>query len=250
MHGSPCGFVDALGIPGVQETKGVISTPRAEPLVDLSPIVICEKPWRHGLSHGRSLLTERSGVRLLDLTLFLRTSLSTEREIHSSGGFGSMRMLRSLSITSFSFLVSRSRCSTCSFQEGTTTSIWNLFGWFRSSYKCHLYAPFRKKISRASRINSTHSFRRVGSIWNCAVIDTGPSCGAGGRVGSRPWEKIVTGADSKVRLLVKSIDSRKAGTTRTMIIITNANPAAPRKVGTTPASLAASPPISPPTPGS
>jgi hypothetical protein len=31
-----------------------------------------------------------------------------------------MRRLRSLSITSFSFLVSRSRWSRCSFQEGTT----------------------------------------------------------------------------------------------------------------------------------
>src|SRR5260221_11950178 len=187
-----------------------------------------------------------SGVRPLDLTVFLRTSLTTERDIHSSGGFGSMRRLRSLSITSFSFLVSRSRCSTCSFQEGTTTSIRNLFGWFRSPYKCHLYAPFRKKISRASPINSTHSLRGVGSIWNCAVIDTGPSCGAGGRVGSKRWEKIVTGADSKVRLLVKSIDTRKAGTTPTMIIITNANPAAPRKVGTNPASFARTPQIAPP----
>src|SRR5260221_10288004 len=158
-----------------------------------------------------------SGVRPLDLTLFLRTSLSTERDIHSSGGFGSMRRLRSLSITSFSFLVSRSRCSTCSFQEGTTTSIRNLFGWFRSSYKCHLYAPFRKKISRASRINSTHSFRRVGSIWNCAVIDTGPSCGAGGRVGASPREKIVNRARSKVRLLGKAIGTRKGGTPRETI---------------------------------
>src|SRR6266478_9113457 len=158
------------------------------------------------------------------LTLLLRTSFSKEREIHSSGGFGSVRRLRSFRRTSFSFFVIRSRWSKCCFQEGTTISIRNLFSWFRSSYKCHLYAPFRKKISRASRINSTHSLRRVGSIWNCAVIDTGPSCGAGGRVGSRPWEKIVTGADSKVRLLVKSIDSRKAGTTRTMIIITNGNP--------------------------
>jgi len=117
-----------------------------------------------------------------------------------------MRRPRSLSISSFSFLVSRSRCSTCSFQEGTTTSIRNLFGWFRSSYKCHLFAPFRKKISRALRINSTHSVRRVGSTLNSAVIDTGPSCGAGSRVGSSPWEKIVAGADSKLRLLVKSIE--------------------------------------------
>ena len=55
-----------------------------------------------------------------------------------------------------------------------------LFGCFRSSYKCHLLAPFRKKIIRASRINSMHSFRRVGSTLNSAVIDTGPSCGAEG----------------------------------------------------------------------
>ena len=50
-----------------------------------------------------------------------------------------MRMSRSLSITSLSFFVIRSRCSRCCFQNGTTTSIRNLFGWFRSSYKCHRY---------------------------------------------------------------------------------------------------------------
>ena len=93
------------------------------------------------------------------LTLLLRTSFSKEREIHSSGGFGSVRRLRSFRRTSCSSFVIRSRWSKCCFQEVTTTSIRILFGWF----KCHLYAPFRKKISRASRINSMHSFRRVGS---------------------------------------------------------------------------------------
>src|SRR5271165_3366310 len=87
------------------------------------------------------------------LTLLLRTSFSTEREIHSSGGFGSVRRLRSLRRISFSVFVTRSRRSKCCFQEGTTISIRNLFGWFRSSYKCHLLAPLRKKISRASRIH-------------------------------------------------------------------------------------------------
>ncbi len=72
------------------------------------------------------------------LTLLLRTSFSTESEIHSSGGFGSDRRLRSLAITSFSFFVIRSRWSKCCFQEGTTISIRNLFGCFKSSYKCHL----------------------------------------------------------------------------------------------------------------
>src|ERR1700757_1982224 len=143
------------------------------------------------------------------LTLLLRTSFFTESEIHSSGGFGSVRRLRSLRRISFSVFVIRSRWSKCCFQEGTTTSIRNLFDWFRSSYKCHLYAPFRKKIRRASCINSTHSFRRVGSTWNSAVIDTGPSCGAGNRLGSRLWAKIVLGADSKLRLLVKSIEIRR-----------------------------------------
>src|SRR4029077_11022960 len=127
------------------------------------------------------------------LTLLLSTSFSTESEIHSSGGFGSVRRLRSLRRTSFSVFVIRSRWSKCCFHEGTTISIRNLFGWFRSSYKCHLLVPFRKKIIRASRINSTHSFRRVGSTWNSAVIDTGPSCGAGDRLGSRLCEKIIVG---------------------------------------------------------
>src|SRR5271166_4016620 len=140
------------------------------------------------------------------LTLRLRTSFSTESEIHSSGGLGSVRRLRSLRRISFSFFVIRSSWSKCCFQEGTTTSIRNLFGCLRSSYKCHRYAPFRKKIIRASRINSTHSFRCVGSILNSAVIDTGPSLGAGNRLVSRLWAKIETGADSKLRLLVKSIE--------------------------------------------
>src|SRR5258707_10005927 len=118
---------------------------------------------------------------LMKHQLFLRTSLSTEREIHSSGGFGSMRKPRSLSITSVSFLVNRSRWSKCSFQEGATTSIRNLFGWFRSSYKCHLYAPFRKKISRASRINLMHSIRRAASTWNSALTVTRPSLGPDNR---------------------------------------------------------------------
>src|SRR5580693_3190236 len=72
-----------------------------------------------------------------------------------------------------------------------------------------------------------HSFRRVGSTWNSAVIDTGPSLGAGNRLGSRLWAKIETGADSKLRLLVKSIEICRAGTTRTRTIINMPNTAAP-----------------------
>ena len=131
------------------------------------------------------LLIDVTGGSPPVLTLLLRTSFSTERETHSSGGFGSVRRLRSFRRTSFSFFVICSRWSRCCFQEGTTISIRNLFGCFKSSYKCHLYAPFCKKISRASHINSMHSFRRVGSTLNSAAIDTGPSLGAGCRLGSR-----------------------------------------------------------------
>src|SRR5262249_5698449 len=138
-----------------------------------------------GGSCERSLLIDVTRGDPVALTVLLRTSFSTEREIHSSGGFGSVLIPRSLRRTSFSFFVIRSLWSKCCFQEATTTSIRNLFGCFRSSYKCHLYAPFRKKISRASRINSMHSCRRVGSTLNSAVIDTGPSLGAGNRPGSR-----------------------------------------------------------------
>jgi len=92
----------------------------------------------------------------------VENSFSTEREIHSSGGFGSVQTAK-LQKNILSLFVIRSRWSKCCFQEGTTISIRNLFGCFKSSYKCHLSAPFRKKIRRASRINSTHSFRRVGS---------------------------------------------------------------------------------------
>jgi hypothetical protein len=46
-----------------------------------------------------------------------------------------------------------------------------------------------------------HSFRRVGSTLNSAVIDTGPSCGAGNRPGSRLWPKsIATGAEHPIDL--------------------------------------------------
>ena len=51
------------------------------------------------------------------LTLLLRTSFSTESEIHSSGGFGSVRRLRSLRRISFSFFVIRSSWNKCCIQE-------------------------------------------------------------------------------------------------------------------------------------
>ena len=53
-----------------------------------------------------------------------------------------------------------------------------------------------------------------------------PSCGAGDRLGSRLWAKIETGTDSKLRLLVKSIEICRPGTTRTIIISNRPNTAA------------------------
>src|SRR5271165_5552001 len=94
-------------------------------------------------------------------TFFLRTSLSTERKIHSSAGFGSTRKPRSLSMTSFSFFVNRSLCNRCCFQEGTTTSMWNLLGWRRSSYSCHRYAPFSQK-DLTSFAHQAHAFASAG----------------------------------------------------------------------------------------